>query len=128
MVFRPVLVLQNNIGNCFSPTIIIAAITGVNKKSQKFPTHYHLKNECGLTRPSVVMLEQIRTIDKKRLKKYIGHLNAVDMNNIDGRRFCKVLEFRGAANANRPYHFQSNPRCHIIFLGIAEVILRGKYP
>lgn len=78
--FRPVLVLQNNIGNCFSPTIIIAAITGVNKKSQKFPTHYHLKNECGLTRPSVVMLEQIRTI---RLKKYIGHLNAVDMNNID---------------------------------------------
>ena len=79
--FRPVLVLQNNIGNCFSPTIIIAAITGVNKKSQKFPTHYHLKN--GLTRPSVVMLEQIRTIDKKRLKKYIGHLNAVDMNNID---------------------------------------------
>ena len=81
--FRPVLVLQNNIGNCFSPTIILAAITGVNKKSQKFPTHYHLKNECGLTRPSVVMLEQIRTIDKKRLKKYIGHLNAVDMNNID---------------------------------------------
>ena len=60
---RPVLVLQNNIGNCFSPTIIIAAITGVNKKSPKFPTHYHLK--------------------KRRLKKYIGHLNAADMNNID---------------------------------------------
>lgn len=80
---RPVLVLQNNVGNLFSSTVIIAAITGVDKKSRKFPTHYHLENECGLTKPSVVMLEQIRTIDKRRLKKYIGHLNAADMSNID---------------------------------------------
>lgn len=81
--FRPVLVLQNNVGNLFSTTVIIAAITGVDKKKRKFPTHYHLDNDCGLTRPSVVMLEQIRTIDKRRLKKYIGHLNADDMSNID---------------------------------------------
>ena len=45
---RPVLILQNNVGNCFSPTIIIAAITSVSKKSRKFPTHYHLNDRCGL--------------------------------------------------------------------------------
>ena len=76
---RPVLILQNNVGNCFSPTIIIAAITSVSKKSRKFPTHYHLNDRCGLVKPSVVMLEQIRTIDKSRLKNYIGHLNKDDM-------------------------------------------------
>ena len=54
---RPVLILQNNVGNCFSPTIIIAAITSVSKKSRKFPTHYHLNDRCGLVKPSVVMLE-----------------------------------------------------------------------
>lgn len=80
---RPVLVLQNNIGNHFSSTIIIAAITSVNKKSKKFPTHYCLNDECGLMKPSVVMLEQIRTIDKARLKNYIGHLNSEDMRKID---------------------------------------------
>lgn len=76
---RPVLILQNNVGNCFSPTIIIAAITSVSKKSRKFPTHYHLNDRCGLVKPSVVMLEQIRTIDKSRLKNYIGHLNKDDI-------------------------------------------------
>ena len=80
---RPVLILQNNVGNCFSPTIIIAAITSVSKKSRKFPTHYHLNDRCGLVKPSVVMLEQIRTIDKSRLKNYIGHLNKDDMENIN---------------------------------------------
>ena len=82
---RPVLILQNNVGNCFSPTIIIAAITSVSKKSRKFPTHYHLNDRCGLVKPSVVMLEQIRTIDKSRLKNYIGHLNKDDMENIPQR-------------------------------------------
>ena len=56
---RPVLILQNNVGNCFSPTIIIAAITSVSKKSRKFPTHYHLNDRCGLVKPSVVMLEPV---------------------------------------------------------------------
>ena len=59
---RPVLILQNNVGNCFSPTIIIAAITSVSKKNRKFPTHYHLNDRCGLVKPSVVMLEAIDNI------------------------------------------------------------------
>ena len=82
--------LQNNVGNCFSPTIIIAAITSVSKKSRKFPTHYHLNDRCGLVKPSVVMLEQIRTIDKSRLKNYIGHLNKDDMENINKTLLCSL--------------------------------------
>ena len=87
---RPVLILQNNVGNCFCPTIIIAAITSVSKKSRKFPTHYHLNDRCGLVKPSVVMLEQIRTIDKSRLKNYIGHLNKDDMENINKTLLCSL--------------------------------------
>ncbi|MCR0231033.1 type II toxin-antitoxin system PemK/MazF family toxin, partial [[Clostridium] innocuum] len=79
-----------NVGNCFSPTIIIAAITSVSKKSRKFPTHYHLNDRCGLVKPSVVMLEQIRTIDKSRLKNYIGHLNKDDMENINKTLLCSL--------------------------------------
>ena len=78
------------VGNCFSPTIIIAAITSVSKKSRKFPTHYHLNDRCGLVKPSVVMLEQIRTIDKSRLKNYIGHLNKDDMENINKTLLCSL--------------------------------------
>lgn len=87
---RPVLILQNNTGNHFSPTIIIAAITSANKKSGKFPTHYRLNDRCGLVKPSVVMLEQIRTIDKVRLKSYIGHLNKDDMENINRTLLCSL--------------------------------------
>ena len=89
-VWKPLIILQNNVGNCFSPTIIIAAITSVSKKSRKFPTHYHLNDRCGLVKPSVVMLEQIRTIDKSRLKNYIGHLNKDDMENINKTLLCSL--------------------------------------
>ena len=74
----------------FGFTIIIAAITSVSKKSRKFPTHYHLNDRCGLVKPSVVMLEQIRTIDKSRLKNYIGHLNKDDMENINKTLLCSL--------------------------------------
>jgi mRNA interferase MazF len=65
---RPVLVIQNNLGNHFSPTIIIAAITAKMAKP-KLPTHIGIKsNGTGIERDSVILLEQIRTIDKSRLK------------------------------------------------------------
>ena len=71
---RPVLILQNDIGNRYSPTTIVAAITSqINK--EHLPTHVELKSEeFGLERDSVILLEQIRTIDKKRLKSRIGRL------------------------------------------------------
>lgn len=71
---RPVLIVQNDIGNKYSPTIIAAAITSQLSKS-KLPTHIHLTQaEYGLPKDSVILLEQIRTIDKQRLKEKIGDL------------------------------------------------------
>ncbi len=71
---RPVLIVQNNVGNKYSPTIIAAAITSQLDKA-KLPTHIALPaNRYGLPKDSVILLEQIRTLDKKRLKEKIGEL------------------------------------------------------
>ena len=71
---RPILVVQNNVGNRYSPTIIAAAITSQLGKA-KLPTHITLPaGEFGLPKDSVVLLEQIRTLDKRRLKERIGEL------------------------------------------------------
>ena len=71
---RPVLIVQNNVGNKFSPTVIAAAITSQTSKS-RLPTHIELDSkEFGLKADSVVLAEQIRTIDKSRLKEKIGHI------------------------------------------------------
>ena len=80
---RPVLVVQNDIGNKYSPTVIAAAVTSKINKA-KLPTHIELSAEdYGLIKDSVVLLEQIRTIDKKRLKKCIGYLDPQEMKAID---------------------------------------------
>lgn len=80
---RPVLIVQNDTGNKFSPTVIAAAITSQNAKAN-LPTHIKLKSiGCGLSKDSMVLLEQIRTIDKKRLKEKIGTLDSVSMKRVD---------------------------------------------
>ncbi len=80
---RPVLVVQNDIGNKYSPTIIIAAITSQINKA-KLPTHVEITApEYGLPKDSVVLLEQIRTIDKKRLREKIGRFNDDMMRSVD---------------------------------------------
>lgn len=80
---RPVLVVQNDIGNKYSPTIIAAAITSKINKA-KLPTHIELSSkEYGLEKDSVVLLEQIRTIDKTRLKEKIGEITEEKMNQIN---------------------------------------------
>ena len=77
------LIVQNDVGNKFSPTVIAAAITSQKDKS-KLPTHIQLpSDECGLARDSVVLLEQIRTIDKKRLKEKMGRLDPHSMDEIN---------------------------------------------
>ena len=73
---RPVLVVQNDIGNKYSPTVIVAAITSQINKA-KLPTHIEIPGEkYGLSKNSVVLLEQIRTIDKRRLKEKTGHADS----------------------------------------------------
>ena len=72
---RPVLIIQNDTGNKYSPTVIAAAITSQIGKN-KLPTHIEIDSDsCGLKSNSVVLAEQIRTIDKSRLKERIGHIN-----------------------------------------------------
>lgn len=71
---RPVVIIQNDVGNKHSPTVIVAAVTTkAFGKRKKLPVHYALDNETGLKAPSVVMLEQIRTLDKHRLEQYVGN-------------------------------------------------------
>ena len=80
---RPVLIVQNNVGNKFSPTVIIAAITSQISKA-KLPTHIELdKNKFNLPKDSVVLLEQLRTLDKLRLKDKLGSLDEQMMHKID---------------------------------------------
>ncbi|MBR6737979.1 MAG: type II toxin-antitoxin system PemK/MazF family toxin [Clostridia bacterium] len=80
---RPVLVVQNDVGNKYSPTVIAAAVTSKINKA-KLPTHIELSATLyGLNKDSVVLLEQIRTLDKKRLKERIGELNENTMNMVN---------------------------------------------
>lgn len=80
---RPVLIVQNDVGNKYSPTVIAAAITSQKDKSN-LPTHIKLETDnCGLSKESIVLLEQIRTIDKKRLKERMGKLDESAMNDIN---------------------------------------------
>ena len=81
---RPVLVIQNDTGNRYSPTVIAAAITSQTGKA-KLPTHIELpvEGDCGLTKDSVVLLEQVRTLDKKRLRERMGRVDDRIMEKID---------------------------------------------
>lgn len=81
---RPVLIVQNDVGNKYSPTVIAAAITSQINKA-KMPTHIELKaQDYGLHKDSVILLEQIRTIDKKRLRERIGQLDVALMERVNG--------------------------------------------
>lgn len=79
---RPVLVVQNDVGNRYSPTVIAAAVTSKMNKA-KLPTHIELPSSFGLAKDSVILLEQIRTIDKRRLKERIGELPDSTMNLVN---------------------------------------------
>lgn len=80
---RPVVVIQNDIGNTYSPTTIVAAITSQIKRA-KLPTHVEIKrSKSHLDRDSVILCEQLRTIDKKRLSEKIGQLDVDTMSKID---------------------------------------------
>ena len=80
---RPVLIVQNDVGNKHSPTVIAAAITSQKDKS-KLPTHISLNAaSCGLAKDSIVLLEQVRTLDKRRLKERMGELDSDAMSQVN---------------------------------------------
>lgn len=80
---RPVVVIQNNSGNRHAPTLIVAMITSKTSKNGQLPTHYLLKENPALDEPSVVLLEQLRTIDKRRVREYLGRTSKREMLAID---------------------------------------------
>ena len=80
---RPVLIVQNDVGNRYSPTVIAAAITSKIGKT-KLPTHIDVTGDgAGLAKDSIILLEQIRTLDKKRLKEKLGHLDDETMTSVN---------------------------------------------
>lgn len=79
--YRPVIVLQNNCGNFFAPTLIVAPLSSNIYKKRNLPTHYYLNNNSVLY-PSLVLLEQITTIDKRQIHKYIGKVTRAEMDEI----------------------------------------------
>lgn len=88
---RPVLIIQNDVGNRHSPTVICAAITSKMNKA-KLPTHIELsKSQCDIVKDSVILLEQLRTIDKKRLKDKVCHLDGEVLEKVN-KALCISLE------------------------------------
>ena len=79
---RPVVIIQNDVGNKYSPTVIVAAITSQTNKTN-LPTHVKITGNINLPKNSVVLLEQVRTIDKKRLRDKVGRLDNKIVNKID---------------------------------------------
>lgn len=99
---RPVLIVQNDVGNRHSPTVIAAAITSRLNKT-KLPTHIEVDaRSYGLARDSIVLLEQIRTLDKRRLKERMGHLDREAMDRVDRAIFISFgLETSPASAAEK---------------------------
>ena len=79
---RPVIVIQNNTGNKFAPTVIVAAVTSKVTKKPNQPTHVLIDRNPAFSRPSMVLLEQIKTIDKRRVSKYLGRMTRQQMDEI----------------------------------------------
>lgn len=83
MGYRPVVIIQNDTGNKHSPTVIVAAVTSKVDAKEKQPTHCFIGTEYGLDLPSVILLEQIRTLDKQRLEKYVGTLSDKHLKDLN---------------------------------------------
>lgn len=81
--YRPVLILQNDMGNFFSPTVIVTSVTGRTGKKPHQPTHVIFSDIEGLPHPSVFQLEHIRTLDKRRLRERVGKLTDEQMEKVD---------------------------------------------
>ena len=98
---RPVLIVQNDVGNKFSPTVIAAAITSQRYKTN-LPTHIRVNADgCGLAKDSIVLLEQVRTLDKKRLKEKMGELPPEAMDSVNS---ALSISF-GLTQRNFPQNF-----------------------
>ncbi len=90
---RPVLIVQNDIGNKYSPTIIAAAVTSQMSKAN-LPTHIELDTSCGLPKDSIVLTEQLRTLDKQRLREKIGNVDTKVMEKVNNALLISLGFFK----------------------------------
>lgn len=97
---RPVLIISNDVGNKYSPTVIVAAITSKQTKS-KLPTHYYLTGVNEIPDDSIILLEQIRTLDKRRLKEWLAQLNELYMDAIAHPLLVSIGVKKSVANVER---------------------------
>lgn len=116
--YRPVLIIQNNQGNLYSPTVIVAAITSRPKTS--LLTHVPLSHVPGLEKDSVVLLEQIRTVDKKRLENYIGRLSREQMLKVE-TALCSSV---GIRKLDKPILMCLCPICAKVFYESEEYFIQ----
>ncbi len=100
---RPVLIVQNDVGNRYSPTVIAAAITSKMSKA-RLPTHIDIyAKEVGLAKDSVILLEQVRTLDKRRLREKMGHLEEGTMQRVNEAISVSFGLSRGEERDGRVY-------------------------
>lgn len=118
--FRPVLVIQNNRGNRYSPTVIVASIT--SRLKHKMPTHVALRETYGLEKDSVVLLEQLRTLDKTRLENYVETLDRHYMRKVD-KALCASLEIR---KQNKPVVMELCSQCAVSFYGVNRLCIQKR--
>lgn len=119
---RPVLIIQNDVGNKYSPTVIAAAITSKTGKA-KLPTHIEIYAAAtGLIKDSVILLEQIRTLDKRRLKEKTGHLTAAKMSEVDNAIAVSLSLIETSAPG---VAYPSEPQREIALPAVASVSEQG---
>ena len=98
---RPVVVLQNDVGNRYAPTLIVATVTSRTEKKKYQPTHVLIEQNPAFSRPSVVLLEQIFTIDKERIKSFMGMTSEWEMAQIEKALKCSLALDRENMNQER---------------------------
>jgi mRNA-degrading endonuclease toxin of MazEF toxin-antitoxin module len=98
---RPVVVLQNDVGNRYAPTLIVATVTSHTEKKKYQPTHVLIEQNPAFSRPSVVLLEQIFTIDKERIKSFMGMTSEWEMAQIEKALKCSLALDRENMNQER---------------------------
>ena len=118
---RPVLIIQNNTGNRFSPTVIAAAIT--TKRKGNLPTHVELGSQYGLPEDSILSAEQPRTLDKSRLMQYIGHVDKYKMYEVN-----RALKVSLALLRNEPNRITLCPACASAFYHSGSHYIRRADP
>ena len=122
---RPVIVIQNDVGNQHSPTVIVAPMTTQGRKKHELPTHCFFDTVEGLNEPSMAILEQIRTIDKKRLSKKLGRLTDSQMEEINQGLLVSLGYTRAKPKALEVCLCH---RCMGYFYDTSKYIVRRKNP